>query len=150
KMNIEMLEKGGCILVPGIAELLRKLRRRKIRAAIASSSTREYILAALAAHGLESWFDQVVSSEEVPRGKPRPDVFLRAAEVLGVRPEDCVIIEDSDNGLAAAREAGIRSIGFRNPNSGCQSLALADRIVDSVREIRMGMLASLAGGMRGG
>ncbi|NLJ45991.1 MAG: HAD-IA family hydrolase, partial [Treponema sp.] len=94
-------------------------------------------------YSLERYVDCIVSGEEVARGKPNPDVFLRAAELLGVEPEACVVIEDSDNGLAAARAAGIRSIGYRNPNSGRQSLATADRIVEDIRAISLSMLEQL-------
>ena len=143
RANVEMLEDSESILIPGVLPLLRDLRDRGIRTAVASSSTREYIETVLSKYELDSLFDVVVSGEEVPRGKPRPDVFLRAAELLGVEPGSCVVIEDSDNGLTAAREAGIRSIGFRNPNSGRQALSLADRIVDDIREVSVALLQRL-------
>ena len=143
RVNVEMLEVSESILIPGVLPLLHDIRAMGIRSAVASSSTREYIETVLAKYELDTLFDIIVSGEEVPRGKPRPDVFLRAAELLGVEPESCVVIEDSDNGLTAAREAGIRSIGFRNPNSGRQSLSLADRIVDDIREISVALLESL-------
>ena len=143
RANVEMLEDSESILIPGVLPLLRDLRDRGIRSAVASSSTRDYIETVLSKYELDSLFDVVVSGEEVPRGKPRPDVFLRAAELLGVEPGSCVVIEDSDNGLTAAREAGIRSIGFRNPNSGRQALSLADRIVDDIREVSVALLQRL-------
>ncbi len=142
-LNIEMLGKAGSILVPGVLELLRDLRAQGIRTAVASSSARDYIETVLARYGIAVFFDTVVSGEEVPRGKPRPDVFLRAAELLGVEPKSCVVLEDSDNGLTAAREAGIRAVGFRNPNSGRQTLSLADRVVDDMRHVSVGLLRSL-------
>ena len=64
--------------------------------------------------GLKALFPVVVSSQDVPRGKPAPDVFLRAAERLGVAPEGCVVIEDAAAGVAAARAAGMRVIGITN------------------------------------
>lgn len=143
RANVEMLESSESILIPGVLSLLKDLRVSGIRAAVASSSTRDYIETVLVRYGIAVFFDAFVSGEEVPRGKPRPDVFLRAAELLGVEPESCVVIEDSDNGLTAAREAGIRSIGFRNPNSGRQTLSFADRIVDDIREISVALLQRL-------
>jgi HAD superfamily hydrolase (TIGR01509 family) len=143
RANVEMLECSESILIPGVLPLLRDLRTLGIRTAVASSSTRKYIEMVLAKYELERLFDIIVSGEEVPRGKPRPDVFLKAAELLGVEPGSCVVIEDSDNGLTAAREAEIRSIGFRNPNSGRQTLSLADRIVDDIREVSIVLLKSL-------
>lgn len=143
RMNLEMLLESGSILIPGILELLGELKTAGIRTAIASSSSRAYIEAVVDEYSLERYVDCIVSGEEVARGKPNPDVFLRAAELLGVEPEACVVIEDSDNGLAAARAAGIRSIGYRNPNSGRQSLATADRIVEDIRAISLSMLEQL-------
>lgn len=144
RRNIEMLEDAGSILIPGVMELLRDIRGQRLSMAIASSSTKDYIEAVVERYSMARYFDRLVSGEEVPRGKPSPDVFLRAAVLLQVAPESCVVIEDSDNGLAAAREAGIRSVGFRNPRSGRQSLALADRIVDDIRDITVDLLRNLA------
>lgn len=143
ELNVGMLEESGSILIPGVLDLLQELRSQGIRTAVASSSARDYIETALARYELAAYFDAVVSGEEVPRGKPRPDVFLRAAELLGAEPGSCVVLEDSDNGLTAAREAGIRSVGFRNPNSGMQNLSFADRIVDDIREISVFFLRNL-------
>lgn len=84
------------------------------RLALASSSNRSLIDAVLAASGLAAYFDVTVSSEEVARGKPAPDVFLEAARRLGVPPERCAAIEDSANGIRAAHAAGMRVIAIPN------------------------------------
>lgn len=144
RSNIEMLEGSGSILIPGIMELLRDIKGQGLSTAIASSSTKEYIEAVVERYSLARYFDCLVSGEEVPRGKPSPDIFLRAAELLRVEPESCVVIEDSDNGLTASRKAGIRSVGFRNPNSGRQALSLADLVVEDIREITLDLLRNLA------
>ena len=143
KLNLELLNAAGSILMPGVPELLENLRSHGIAMAIASSSAREYITTVVAEYGLDGYFSHLVSGEEVPRGKPRPDIFLKAAELLGTSPSDCVVIEDSDNGLNAAREAGIRAVGIQNSNSGNQSLALADRVVKSIPEITIELLNKL-------
>lgn len=75
--------------------------------AVASSAHRAVIAAALDATGLESTFNVVVSSDEVEHGKPQPDVYLEAARRLGVEPGRCLVVEDSLNGVRAAREAGM-------------------------------------------
>jgi beta-phosphoglucomutase-like phosphatase (HAD superfamily) len=77
-----------------------------------------------------------VSGEDVPHGKPAPDIFLRTAALLGVPPSACLVIEDSANGVRAAIAAGMHCIALRNPNSGEQDLSAADQIVDSLVEIR--------------
>ena len=74
---------------------------------------------------ITEYFQACVSGEDVARGKPEPDVFLRAAETLGAAPADCVVIEDSRHGVAAARRAGMRCVGFVNPRSGNQDLSAA-------------------------
>ena len=144
RRNMEMLNKTRSIMVPGVLDLLKDIKKQKLSTAIASSSSKKDLDAVVEKYSLARYFDYLVSGEEVPRGKPSPDVFLRAAELLQVEPESCIIIEDSDNGLAAARAAGIPSIGFRNPNSGCQSLSLADRIVNNIGEVTVNLLRGLA------
>ncbi|MGB4491550.1 MAG: HAD-IA family hydrolase, partial [Halanaerobiales bacterium] len=68
-------------------------------------------------------------------GKPHPEIFLTTAEKLGVNPEDCVVIEDSRNGVLAAKAAGMKCIGFKNANSGDQDLSEADLIVSSYKKL---------------
>lgn len=129
--------------IPGIRELLAELRRGGIPRAIASSSPRVFIEAVLEKFGLQGEFDFVVSSEEVPRGKPSPDVYLRAAELLGADPARCVVLEDARHGVAAAKAAGMACIGYVNPNSGNQDLTQADLIVDEIGHIRLDDLAQV-------
>lgn len=84
--------------------------------AVASSSPPELIAAVLAAAGLAGHFRVVVSSEQVARGKPAPDVYLAAAAQLGVPPRDCVAVEDSANGLRSAAGAGMTVVAVPNPH----------------------------------
>ncbi|MGH7373269.1 MAG: HAD family hydrolase [Candidatus Rokuibacteriota bacterium] len=96
------------IPMPGVPEVLQRIRASGYRMALASSAEPRLIEANLAALSLRSLFEAVVSGTQVPRGKPAPDVFLAAAERLGVAPADCLVIEDSRNGLLAAKAAGMR------------------------------------------
>ncbi|MEO3848165.1 HAD family phosphatase [Streptomyces sp. B8F3] len=89
------------------AEMLRAAGRP---IAVASGSSRAAIEAVLPAAGLDGLFGTLVSAEEVERGKPEPDVFLEAARRLGVRPEDCAVVEDAPPGWEAARRAGMRCV----------------------------------------
>ena len=105
------------------------------RLAVASSSNRPLIDAVLAAAGIERLFEVTVSSEEVPRGKPAPDVYLEAARQLGARPpERCSAIEDSSNGIRAAHAAGMRVIAIPNTRypPAEEALGLADLTLESV------------------
>lgn len=97
----------------GLPELVEKLAAR-FPLAVASGSEHPVINAVLALRGLRRFFNVIVSGADVPRGKPAPDIFLRAAELLRVPPRDCWVIEDSKPGVAAARAAGMKVIAIPN------------------------------------
>jgi HAD superfamily hydrolase (TIGR01509 family) len=124
-------------VVPGAVDAVRRLAAEGLRLALASSSNRELIDAVLLRLRLSALFEATVSSEEVARGKPAPDVYLEAARRLGLDPTRCVAIEDSASGIRAAHAAGMRVIAYPNrhypPSSGV--LALADAVVDSPNEL---------------
>ena len=104
---------------------------------LASSSNREVIDLVLDLSGLARYFRVTVSSEEVPRGKPAPDVYLEAARGLGVPPERCAAVEDSHNGIRSAKAAGMRVIAIPNQHypPGEEALALADVTLGSLAEL---------------
>jgi HAD superfamily hydrolase (TIGR01509 family) len=142
-MNIKILDKHENIMLPGIIDLLEEIKKNKIETAIASSSTIDYINAVIQKLNILHYFNKIISGEQVVYGKPKPDIFIKIVELLGVSPKECVIIEDSDNGIRAAIDAGIKVIGLRNPNSGNQSLTGADYIVNSLNTINMQLLTSI-------
>ena len=111
---------------------------------LASSSNREIIDLFLNLSGLAGLFTVTVSSEEVERGKPAADVYLDAARQLGVRAEDCTAVEDSENGIRAARGAGMRVIAL--PNSEwppeAEALELADAVIESLEELTPELVAA--------
>jgi beta-phosphoglucomutase family hydrolase len=121
--------------IKGIKVLLDELKNSGIRVGLASSSTKEFIEIILNNLGLSEYFEIIISCEDVERSKPSPDIFLKAAEVLRVKPCDCLVIEDSSHGVKAAKLAEMKCIGFINPNSGKQDLSLADAVVCSIEEI---------------
>ena len=123
-------------LIPGAVDAVRRLAGR-YRLGLASSSNRPLIDAVLDVAGLAQYFDATVSSEEVPRGKPAPDVYLEAARRLGVAPERCVAVEDSHGGIRAAKAAGMHVIAFPNPTypPDEESLAQADVVIRSLDEL---------------
>jgi HAD superfamily hydrolase (TIGR01509 family) len=123
-------------LIPGAVEAVERLAARW-PLGLASSSNRELIDAALEAAGIARYFRVTVSSEEVERGKPAPDVYLEAARRLGVAPERCAAIEDSQNGIRSAKAAGMRVIAIPNRRfpPGEEALADADVLVDSIAEL---------------
>ena len=103
----EELHTQGVELKPGAKELLAYLQETGRGIAMASSSTRERALNLLDQHGVTGYFQQFVFAGEVERGKPAPDVFLKACEKLGEAPEDCLVLEDSEAGIQAAHAARI-------------------------------------------
>ena len=105
--------------------------------AVASSSNRPLIAAVLEGAGIAERFSVVVSSEEVPRGKPAPDVYLEAARRLGAEPAQCAAVEDSSNGLRAAHAAGMHVIAFPNAHypPAADALALAGVVLTSLGEL---------------
>jgi HAD superfamily hydrolase (TIGR01509 family) len=113
-------------LIDGAVEAVERLAG-SFRLAVASSSNRTVIDAVLAESGLAPLFHATVSSEEVARGKPAPDVFLEAARRLDVAPRACAAIEDSTNGIRAAHAAGMRVVAIPNwrypPSSAALKLA---------------------------
>jgi HAD superfamily hydrolase (TIGR01509 family) len=110
----------------------RDLRSRGVPVAVASSSPRERLHRTLGRAGLLEAFDVTVAGDEVARGKPAPDMFLLAAQRLGVDPASCVVIEDSPPGVQAGRAAGMVTLAVCRVPGTEASLAAADRVVDTV------------------
>ncbi len=135
KYKTELFGQDELQAISGIAELIDDLKSRGIYVGLASSSSREFIEMVLKGLHIYHNFDVVISGEEVANSKPAPDIFLKAAEALKVAPADCLVLEDSGNGVKAAKAAGMKCIAFKNPNSGNQDLALADITVDTLEEL---------------
>jgi len=110
---------------------------------VASSSPKFFIETVLETLRIREYFKEILSGEEVQRGKPYPDIFLETAEMLRVNPQECVVIEDSTNGIKAALAAGMKCIGFINLNSGLQDLTSASIIVDSICKINYGLISNM-------
>ncbi|GAA0076687.1 HAD family hydrolase [Clostridium sp. CTA-5] len=121
----------GLKLVPtkNVKEFISDIKDKNIQVALASSSTRDLISLILNKLELRNLFDVIVSGEDVKQSKPNPEIFLKAAKFLKVNPDECIVIEDSSNGVKAAKEAGMKCIGFLNPGSGKQCLEEADIII---------------------
>lgn len=124
--------------VAGIPELLVDLKSRGIPAAVASSSSLALIELVTKKFNLQAYFAGYLSGEDLPRSKPDPAIYLLSAEKLGLRPAECLVIEDAALGVEAAKAAGMTCIAYRNPNSGAQDLSKADLVVDSIGEIDLG------------
>jgi beta-phosphoglucomutase-like phosphatase (HAD superfamily) len=135
---IEVVEQLQPIFA-GLPELLGRLAPH-CRLGLASGSERPFIETVLSLKGLRRFFPVIVSSSEVPRGKPAPDVFLRAAELLGVAAGDCWVVEDSKPGVTAALAAGMRVVAITNTHPGGE-LCDATHVVETYEEIGRVLLA---------
>ena len=117
---------------PGALELVARLRGR-VPLALASNSPRKLVDAALESARLTEAFDVIVTSDDVARSKPAPDLYLLACERLGVAPADVLALEDSSAGVASAKAAGLTCIAV--PQFAETDVAAADRIIDSLEEL---------------
>jgi len=122
-------------ITPKIVDFIDSIKTNEISIALASSSSRELIDLVIKKSALEEKFDQIISGENVLRGKPAPDIFNLVAEKLAVRSQACLVIEDSTNGIKAAKKAGMKCVGFKNPNSGNQDLTNADLVISSFENV---------------
>ena len=136
--------RAGLPLLPGAVDAVRRLATRW-PLGLASSSPRSLIDAVLDRAGLTELFQATVSTEEVPRGKPAPDVYVEAARRLGVEPDRCAAVEDSSNGLRSAHAAGCLTVAIPRPEFPPDpgALALAVRKLDSLDELTVEAVSEL-------
>ena len=138
-MILDTMGKEDIKPVSGIPEFLRSIKEKGLTTAVASSSDYKLINLILDRLKIAQYFDSVTSGSDVKRGKPSPDVFLLAAERIGIEPAECLVVEDSENGVKAAKAAGMKVLGYINPTSGKQDLSLADFITDDFKKISIDM-----------
>jgi HAD superfamily hydrolase (TIGR01509 family) len=129
--------------MPGVMELLKELRYNNVKIALASSSSVEVINVFISKLGVGHYFQQIISGDFVEKGKPAPDIFIHTAQALQESSANCVVIEDSANGVKAAKAAGMKCIGFLSPNSGAQDLSPADMVVDDFTKLTVSIIKAL-------
>ncbi|GIW47228.1 MAG: phosphatase [Deltaproteobacteria bacterium] len=129
--------------IPGLIYLLEQLKEKGFLIALASSSPLRVINFVLDKLSLKDFFSTVVSGEMVERGKPYPDIYLYAADKLKVMPKECVVIEDSINGVRAAKSAGMRCIAIPDKRLPLDKFMEADVIVDKLSEVDVCLINSL-------
>ena len=126
----------------GVITLIKKLKKLKVKLGVASGSSRQSINCILGNLKIVKLFDAIVGAEDIQHSKPDPEIFLVAAQKLKVKPFDCVVIEDAYFGVEAAKQAGMKCIGYRNPHSGDQNLSKADNIIESFSGLEINFLLS--------
>ena len=137
RMKNEWLRKEKIHPMPGLVESLDYLKNKDYCLAVASSTAMQNIKLVINRLQIGRYFNQLVSGEEVENGKPSPDIFLETAQRMKIKPHNCVVIEDSHNGVKAAKAAGMFCIGFQNANSGNQDLSMADVVIASFEKFTL-------------
>ena len=127
--------KADLFLLEGVEELIKQLHQNGIQLILASSSSKVTINRVFNRFNLHSYFSHIVSGEDFPQSKPNPDIFLEAVRLSKSNKENCVVIEDSTNGIKAANAAGIYCVGYRSVNSKQQDYSLANLVIDSFEEL---------------
>jgi HAD superfamily hydrolase (TIGR01509 family) len=136
KLMVKRLDKYGLEKKPGIDELLDFLKEKNIKAAVATSTPIDLTLQHLEDVGLKDRFDRIVSAKQVAHGKPSPDVYLYACEQIGEKPDECIAIEDSPNGIKSAYAAGCKPIMVPDLTSPDEEIKpLLYGVADSLKEV---------------
>jgi HAD superfamily hydrolase (TIGR01509 family) len=129
-------------IIVGVNELVRSFYNEGYQLFVASSSPMNHIETIISKFKLDAYFESYISGADLENPKPHPQVFLNTAEKARNNPENCLVIEDSMNGVKAAKAAGMFCVGFRNPNSGDQDLSMADMTIESFENITPSHLLS--------
>jgi beta-phosphoglucomutase family hydrolase len=132
----EIVLEKGLEPLPGVRTWLGRLAEARLPCAIGSSTHRKNIEVSLDVLGLRNFFDEIVSAEDVSHGKPDPEVFLKAAEKIGMAAKRCVVFEDAHVGIEAAHRAGMRVIAVATTNP-LKDLGKADRAVERLDELEV-------------
>src|SRR5262245_48713053 len=138
-----LLDAEPAPLLPGVVELLGRLERRGVPVAIATSSHREHVDRVLVPHDLLRQFSFVMTCEDVVRGKPDPEIYRKTAERFGHASSAMVVLEDSPNGLRAAKGAGARCVVIPHSRVPLHDLGLADAVVASLAADELAVLLGL-------
>ncbi len=143
----ELVRREGIKPLPGVVAWLKLLRQALVPCAIGSSTERLNIACVLEQTGLEEYFDEIVSADDVRRGKPDPQVFLLASEWIEVPPHRCVVFEDAPVGLQAAKAGAMKSVGVATTHP-AESLQGADLKVTRLDELTLEAIQKLLGNSR--
>ena len=127
--------KEDLYLLDGVEDLIKDLHSNGMQLVLASSSATVTINRIFNRFGLHKYFSHIVSGEDFPKSKPHPAIFLKAAELAQTPVENCIVIEDSTNGIMAAKAAGIYCVGYDSFHSKLQDYSLADKVISDFREL---------------
>ena len=130
-----LIKENGMDSIPYVLEFMKHLYSLDVPMAIASSSPRKDIEKTIEAFQLNHMISYYVSGDEVKHSKPAPDIFLKASKELNVEPENCLVIEDSSNGVKAGHAAGMKVIAYHNPEFPAGDYAVADKVINTFEQL---------------
>lgn len=128
-------------LVPGVRNLIEHYYENNVKLVLASSATITTIDMVFDKFGLEKYFAGKISGADLKESKPHPEIFLLAAQIAGELQENCMVIEDSTNGILAAHRAEIFCAGYKSSNTHQQDYSLADILVEDFSELELGKIS---------
>ena len=131
-------------LMPGVKDLIIELHSRGIMLVLASSSAKRKIERVFTRFGLYPYFSHIVSGEDFEFSKPNPAIFNEAVAKTGFSKDECIIIEDSTNGIKAAKAAGVFCIGYQSEHSMGQDTSIADKVITDFRELDYEKIINIA------
>jgi len=143
KQFLQFLKKANINPRKGCDKFIQELLNRNIKLAIASSGPSLLINEILEALKLKKYFSVIISGDDVDKVKPFPDIFIKTAKKMGFCPKECLVIEDSINGIKAAKNAGMKCIGFKNKQPFTQDFSDADFITESFVELNYDKISKL-------
>jgi HAD superfamily hydrolase (TIGR01509 family) len=135
--------KEDLCLIEGVENLIKELYSNGMQLVLASSSANVTIDRVFTRFGLHKYFTHLVSGEDFPNSKPHPAIFLHAAKLSGTSVENCVVIEDSTNGILAAKAAGIYCIGYDSINTKLQDYSKADFVIRDFSEVNFNRIKNI-------
>ena len=140
--------KADLELLDGVEELIKNLHQSGIQLILASSASKVTISRVFNRFKLHDYFTHLVSGEDFPKSKPHPAIFEHAASLSIAPMENCLIIEDSTNGVKAAKAAGIYCIGYNSIHSKLQDLSLADFVIDNFNQLNVEIIKNIDSKLR--
>lgn len=138
----DALEQNRVPLVDGSVELMQQLYQHKYIIQVASSATRPTVDKVINHFRLDKYISHRIGGNEVKKSKPEPEIFLKSAQQSNSNPWECLVIEDSTNGVRAAKKAGMFCVGYANPGTGNQDLSMADLVVSDIRNLTLEVIRS--------
>ena len=136
-------KKEDLFLLNGVLDLIKDLHKNGIQMVLASSSANVTINKIFKRFNLNQYFSHIVSGEDFEKSKPDPAIFVHAALLSKTKAENCIVIEDSTNGIIAAKSADIFCIGYDSPNSKLQDYSLADTVITDFKELDFDIISKI-------